>query len=120
MYGPHGSSHDGRPAVVNPGELLVTVSGVGPEYEVRLFGELDMATAPQLRDELARLAANGATRVTVDLGGLGFIDSTGLTVLISGLKRLRAQGGELALRGPTPGTRKVLEITGLAEVFPIS
>jgi len=41
-------------------------------------------------------------------------------VLISGLKRLRQQGGDMALRSPTPGTRKVLEITGLTEVFAIS
>ena len=109
----------GRPAV-NPGELQVTVSGAEPEYEVRLLGELDMSTAPQLRDELLRLVSDGATMVTVDLSELAFVDSTGLSVLITGLKRLRQQGGDLALRSPTPGTRRVLEITGLTEVFPIS
>ena len=109
----------GRPAV-NPGELQVAVSGAEPEYEVRLLGELDMSTAPQLRDELLRLVSGGATMVTVDLSELAFVDSTGLSVLITGLKRLRQQGGEMALRSPTPGTRRVLEITGLTEVFPIS
>ena len=109
----------GRPAV-NPGELQVTVSGAEPEYEVRLLGELDMSTAPQLRDELLRLVSDGATMVTVDLSQLAFVDSTGLSVLITGLKRLRQQGGDLALRSPTPGTLRVLEITGLTEVFPIS
>ena len=109
----------GRPAV-NPGELQVAVSGAEPEYEVRLLGELDMSTAPQLRDELLRLVSGGATMVTVDLSELAFVDSTGLSVLITGLKRLRKQGGEMALRSPTPGTRRVLEITGLTEVFPIS
>ncbi|HET7720100.1 MAG TPA: STAS domain-containing protein [Acidimicrobiales bacterium] len=108
-----------RPSV-NPGELHVSVSGAEPEYEVRLLGELDMSTAPQLRDELLRLVSGGATMVTVDLSELAFVDSTGLSVLITGLKRLRQQGGELALRSPTPGTRRVLEITGLTEVFPIS
>ena len=109
----------GRP-VVNPGELHVAVSGAEPEYEVRLLGELDMSTAPQLREELLRLASDGATLVTVDLSELAFVDSTGLSVLITALKRLRQQGGEMALRSPTPGTRRVLEITGLTEVFPIS
>ena len=108
----------GRP-VVNPGELQVTVLGAEPEYEVLLLGELDMSTAPQLREELQRLASDGATMVTVDLSELAFVDSTGLSVLITGLKRLRQQGGEMALRSPTPGTRRVLEITGLTEVFPI-
>lgn len=108
-----------RPAI-NPGELQVTVSGAEPEYEIRLLGELDMSTAPQLRDELLRVVSDGARMVTVDLSELAFVDSTGLSVLITGLKRLRQQGGEMALRSPTPGTRRVLEITGLTEVFPIS
>lgn len=109
----------GRPAI-NPGELKVLVSGADPEYEVRLLGELDMSTAPQLRDELLRVVSDRARMVTVDLSELAFVDSTGLSVLITGLKRLRQQGGEMALRSPTPGTRRVLEITGLTEVFPIS
>jgi anti-sigma B factor antagonist len=114
------AANGGRPVAVNPGELVVTVSGVDPAYEVHLLGELDLSTAPQLRDELLRLSANGAMQVTVDLSSLAFVDSTGLSVLISSLKRLRQKGGDLALRSPTPGTRKVLEITGLTQVFSIS
>ena len=105
--------------MVNPGELQVSVSGAVPEYEVRLLGELDVSTAPGLRDELTRLASDGATMVTVDLSELAFVDSTGLSVLITGLKRLRQQGGEMTLRSPSPGARRVLEITGLTEVFSI-
>lgn len=105
---------------MNPGDLQVVVSSAESEHEVRLLGELDMATASQLRDELVRLTANGAKLVIIDLADLAFIDSTGLSVLITGLKRLRQQGGDMALRSPTPGTRKVLEITGLTEVFSIS
>ena len=110
----------GRTAGVNPGELLVTVSGGELAYEVHLLGELDMSTAPQLRDELLRLTSDGAREVTVDLSELQFMDSTGLSVLITGLKGLREKGGDMALRSPTPGTRKVLEITGLTEDFCIS
>ena len=58
--------------------------------------------------------------MTVDLSELAFVDSTGLSVLITGLKRLREAGGDMALRSPQPGTRRVLEITGLTEVFSIS
>ena len=89
-------------------------------HEIRLLGELDMATAGRLSEELGRLATDGARLVTVDMSDLAFIDSTGLSVLISAVKRLRRQGGDMALRSPTPGTRKVLEITGLTEVFAIS
>ena len=105
---------------MSPGDLQVIVSSVDSQHEVRLAGELDMATAAQLRDELLRLCSDGAKMVTVDMTGLVFIDSTGLSVLISALKDLRQQGGDMALRSPTPGTRKVLEITGLTEVFAIS
>jgi anti-sigma B factor antagonist len=105
---------------VNPGDLRIVVSSVDSEHEVRLLGELDLATASQLQEELMRLTSDGATLVTVDLADLEFIDSTGLSVLITGLKRLRQQGGDMALRSPSPGTRKVLEITGLIEVFSVS
>ncbi|MDQ6728005.1 MAG: STAS domain-containing protein [Actinomycetota bacterium] len=101
------------------GELQVVVSGVDSHHEVRLVGELDLATADDLRDELVRLASSGATLVTVDMTDLSFIDSTGLSVLVSALKRLRLQGGEMTLRSPGPGTRKVLEITGLTDIFAI-
>jgi anti-sigma B factor antagonist len=110
------SSHAG----INPGELLVRVSRAEQAYEVHLHGELDMSTAPKLREELVRLTSDGATAVTVDLSQLVFVDSTGLSVLITALKRLREKGGDLALRSPTPPTRRVLEITGLTEVFSIS
>jgi len=115
-----GAGGVGQFASASAGELKVLVSSSGSSHDIRLSGELDMATAPMLGDELRRLVAEGATRVTVDLAGLAFIDSTGLSVLITGLKRLRQQGGDMALRSPTPGTRKVLEITGLTELFVIS
>jgi len=102
------------------GDLQVSVSSVGSSHDVRLSGELDIATAPLLVAELRRLASEGAVQVAVDLADLAFIDSTGLSVLINGLKRLRQQGGDMTLRSPTPGTRKVLEITGLTELFSIS
>ena len=101
-------------------DLQVIVSSVDSQHEIRLLGELDMSTAPRLRDELVRLTSDGARLVTLDLSDLAFIDSTGLSVLITALKRLRQQGGDLTLRSPTPGTRKVLEITGLTQVFSIS
>ena len=114
------SAGDAEQAAITPGELLVKVSGVAPAYEIHLHGELDMSTAPRLREELVRLSSDDATAVTVDLSRLEFVDSTGLSVLITGLKRLREKGGDMALRSPNPGTRRVLEITGLTQVFSIS
>ena len=109
-----------NPSPVPPGELHVAVSGADRRYEVRLTGELDMSTAPQLREELSHLASEGGAHVTLDMSELAFVDSTGLSVLITGLKSLREEGGDMALRSPTPGTVRVLAITGLTEVFAIS
>ncbi len=77
--------------MLDPGFNLVTARS-GDAVVVRVIGELDLATAPQLREILADLASLGALHVTVDLGELAFVDSSGLGVLVTGLKRLRAAG----------------------------
>jgi anti-sigma B factor antagonist len=117
----NGAERFTRKSIADPTEFLdVSVSTGESGPEIHLRGELDMATASLLRDELVRLTTEGVTLVTLDLANLSFIDSTGLSVLITALKRIRQQGGDITLRSPTPGTRKVLEITGLTEVFAIS
>ncbi len=80
-------------------------------------GEVDLSSAPQLRQRLLGLATAGPTTVVVDLTDVSFIDSTGLGVLVSALKRLRAEGGDLRLVVNRPQIAKVLEITGLDTVF---
>jgi anti-sigma B factor antagonist len=107
-------------SAVGSDDLEVVVSSLDTTHEVRLVGELDLSTAGLLREELDRLISDGARLVTLDLAELSFVDSTGLSVLIGALKQVRGQGGDIILRSPTPGTRKVLEITGLTEVFSIS
>jgi anti-anti-sigma factor len=84
---------------------------------VTLFGELDTASAPVLRDCLAHLVDTGATNLEVDVSGLAFIDSTGLTVLMEQWHRLRPLGGSLALLSPAPAIRRVLDVTGLAPLL---
>ena len=86
---------------------------------VRVIGELDLATAPQLREVLTGLTALGGLHVTADLSELAFIDSSGLSVLVTGLKCLREAGGDLALQSPNPAAMKAFEITGLTRVFAI-
>jgi anti-sigma B factor antagonist len=87
---------------------------------VCLSGELDIATAPRLREELIWLVNSGIRAVTVDLARLTFIDSTGLSVLVMAMKRFRREGGDLALRSPNPTALRVFEVTGLTKVFAIS
>ena len=82
-------------------------------------GEVDIATAPKLREKLVELAAGGATRVVVDLEKVEFLDSTGLGVLIGGMKRLRSTDGDLTLVCTQPRILRVFEITGLNRAFTI-
>ena len=92
----------------------------GDAAVVRVVGELDLATAPQLRELLVALVAGGSRHVTLDLADLAFIDSTGLKVFVAGLERLRDCGGDLALRSPSPAALRVFEITGLTTMFALS
>ena len=86
---------------------------------VSVRGEVDVYTAPQLRERLYAVVGDGATRVVLDLSAMTFIDSTGLGVVVGALKRLRESGGDLVLRSPSRSTRKVLEITGLTRIVEI-
>jgi anti-sigma B factor antagonist len=86
---------------------------------LRVEGEVDVSTAPELRQRLLSLADRGHTLAVVDLSAVSFVDSTALGVLVSGVKRLRAAGGDLRLVITEPRVSKVFEITGLTEVFHI-
>jgi anti-sigma B factor antagonist len=82
-------------------------------------GELDVATAPRLRQEAVRLSTAGQHRLVIDLSGVGFLDSTGLGVIVGVLKRMRTHGGELVLAAAEPQVRKVFEITRMTDILPI-
>jgi anti-sigma B factor antagonist len=98
---------------------LLTI-GAEDEAVVKIVGELDLATAPRLREALVDLSKQGAKQVTIDLAEMEFIDSTGLSVLVAALKRMRENGGDLALQSPSAAAMKVFEITGAARVFTIT
>ena len=85
---------------------------------VVLRGDLDIGTAPELRECLVKVIDEGA-RVVIDLEAVGFLDSAGLGILVGGLKRARTRGGELELVSTSHDVLKPLEITGLDRVFTI-
>ncbi len=99
-------------------DLSVTVAESAAA--VRVEGELDCYTAPRLRSALRDLVEDGIRHVTLDVGGVRFIDSTGLSVLVSGMKRLRERGGHMVVKSPSHATRKLFEITGLNTVLEVS
>jgi anti-sigma B factor antagonist len=82
-------------------------------------GEVDLYTSPQLRDKVTELIEQGQSRLVIDLTDVGFMDSSGLGVLVTALKRARERDGALALVCPEGSVHKVLTITGLDRVFPI-
>jgi anti-sigma B factor antagonist len=86
---------------------------------VTVAGDLEFGTAASLRSALIDLSQQGADPLVVDLAGLEFIDSTGLSLLVQAKQRLEAQGHRFVLRSPTARVRRVLEISGLAELFTI-
>jgi anti-sigma B factor antagonist len=70
-----------------------------------------------LRERIREIAAKGAVHLIADLGQVDFLDSTGLGVLVGGLKRLREDGGSLALVITAPRLLRIFQITGLTKVF---
>jgi anti-sigma B factor antagonist len=105
-------------------ETLAPITiAVGPgapgEQVVAVTGEIDVATSPELRQAIAGVI-DDAERLTIDLSGTTFIDSSGLGVLVGALKRARELGREgVALRGVQEPVRRVLEITGLTDLFAV-
>jgi anti-anti-sigma factor len=86
---------------------------------VLLSGELDASTAGQLYEQLAELTRDGVVHVDLDLSGLEFMDSTGLSVVVAEHKRTNASGGELMILSPQSQVRRLLEITGLTGILQI-
>ncbi len=102
-------------------ELGLNVDTSNPTYTVIVVrGELDVYSAPKLREALIELVSEGHRKLIADLEAVEFLDSTGLGVLVGGLKRLRSNDGDLALVCTQPRVLKVFDITGLTSVFRIS
>jgi len=82
-------------------------------------GEIDLFTAPELKQVLAEAIEAGRIRIVVDLTATTFLDSTALGVLIGAVKRLRSRGGAMAIVSVDENIAKTFEITGLDQIFTI-
>lgn len=89
----------------------------GDESILRIEGELDAVTAPELKPTIERLICDRRRRVTVDLSALRLIDSSGVGVLVSLYKRIRAAGGDLRIVGVTDQPRAIFRLLRLDAVF---
>lgn len=100
-------------------DLAITTSEHDDRTVVHVGGEIDVYTAPTLRQRLDERIQSGRHHLVVDLGDVTFMDSTGLGVLVGRLKLVRSYGGSLRLVCTNRRVLKVFAITGLDRVFDI-
>ena len=98
-------------------DLALEIETRDPWTVMSVHGEIDAYTSPQLRSKLREVIDRGSLDLLIDLEGVGFMDSTGLGVLIGALKRLRERDGRVALVVTRPPLLRILRITGLDQVF---
>jgi anti-sigma B factor antagonist len=104
---------------IESGFIEITVHRTEQAIVISLAGELDVAGAPLVQEHLLDAAQSGVPEVVCDLGDLAYLDSAGISVLISARKRLKATGRDLVLCRPSERVRKVLEVSGVVSYFPI-
>ncbi len=100
-------------------DLTLTTGDRDGRTVVSVGGEIDVYTAPKLRDQITELVADGSYHIVIDMEAVEFLDSTGLGVLVGGLKKVRAHDGSLELVCTQDRLLKIFRITGLAKVFAI-
>ena len=103
---------------MTPLDLTFDTRTVGDWIVLAVAGELDLHTSTALNDRLLELGTEGGAHVAVDMGQVGFMDSSGLGVLVAAHKRMQENEGELALLSVSGSPLKVLAITGLDKVIP--
>lgn len=80
-------------------------------------GEIDIYTAPEFKEQLLNTIDEIDTDLLIDGEQLSYIDSTGLGVLISGLKKIKEKGNNIIIENIKPNINKLFTITGLNKVF---
>lgn len=90
----------------------------GTETVLKIDGTLDAVTAPELRPTLDAMVTEGKKDITVDLSALRLIDSSGVGVLVSLFKRVRAYGGNVKLVGLKDQPLAIFKLLRLDRVFP--
>ncbi len=100
-------------------ELDIKTERADGSCVITVAGEVDVYTSPTLKREIARVMDDGCENVIVDLEKIGFIDSSGLGVLVSALRAMKEQGGTMRLVCSADSILKIFRITGLDKVFPL-
>ena len=104
--------------IVRLAQLSMTSEREDDVHVLALTGEIDLANAAVVEDELRRIEETDAAVILVDLAGLSFIDSTGIKVLIGAAARSQSRN-RLVLDAPSPAVLRVLRIAGVADLLPL-
>jgi anti-sigma B factor antagonist len=99
-----------------PTEFGYRVDG-GDPIVVTMWGEVDLYSAPRLADAIGELTRRGHQEVTLDLGAVEFMDSTGIRVLVDVFEALRDVDGQLLLQAASAPARRILALTGLDQLL---
>ena len=94
-------------------------SAASGTHVINVSGEIHVSTAPRFSQRLQQSIDNGNRRIVLDLSGVEFIDSTGLSVLLNGLRRVTQLHGRMALVCANPTVLRLFQITSLDETFDI-
>lgn len=88
-----------------------------PTTRVVARGDIDLATAPDLAGRFEEIIGTGVQVIVLDAAGVGFLDSSGIRVLVQASQELEASGGRIVIENMSPPVARVLEITGLTERY---
>lgn len=114
-------SSDRDHGVAGPGELQIEITNTGEASRLHLRGELDIATADALRSAVADVLGAGAREVVLELEGVVFLDSTGLSAIIDSVQRARRAGGRVRCEAPLGHeTRLVIGLAKLEDLLELS
>jgi anti-sigma B factor antagonist len=107
------------PHLEEPADLRVSVRPGAPPL-VEICGEIDIRSAPQLRDELLRVLRRYGSQLALDLGEVTFLDCAGINVLLATRRRARLEDGWIRVIRASPRARRTISLLGLQEAFALS
>lgn len=103
---------------MSPLKITTRDAATGPVMEI--FGELDYNSATELRELISALVLRPGHCLTLNLGGMEFCDSSGLSALIAAHNHAQAAQADIALAAVPAHTLRALRIAGLDQIFPIA
>ena len=99
--------------------MQIETKAIGKATLVQVSGEVDMSNSPQVRDTLIGLTQKRVPAILVDLGGVTYMDSSGIATLVEGLQEAMGYGGKFRLAALSPKVRQVFDLARLTDVFEI-